>query len=107
MPARDEGPFVKEERKLLDIITARLVRIIERKRKEDEILEYQIKYSGPMWATFTIELDDVGFWEGTATGDWDIFMSKYAIAFSNYFVFCIACRFAQFFTSIGYYAIYI
>lgn len=37
----------------------------------DEILQYQIKYSGPMWATFTIELLDGGTWEGTATGDWD------------------------------------
>jgi len=38
-PASDEGPFQKEERKLLDAITERLGRIIERKQVENALRE--------------------------------------------------------------------
>jgi len=36
-PERDEGPFVKEERSLLNAIAERLARIIERKQAEEKI----------------------------------------------------------------------
>ena len=36
-PEIDEGPFLKEERELIDAVTERLGRIIERRRAEDEL----------------------------------------------------------------------
>jgi len=40
-PERDEGPFLKEKRSLLDAIFGRLGKIIERKRGEEILREYQ------------------------------------------------------------------
>jgi PAS domain S-box-containing protein len=39
MPESDEGPFIKEERRLIDAIAERLGRIIERYRAEEELAE--------------------------------------------------------------------
>jgi PAS domain S-box-containing protein len=44
-PEEDEGPFLKEERQLLDAITERLGRIIERKQTEQALRESEEKYS--------------------------------------------------------------
>jgi two-component system, NarL family, sensor kinase len=40
-PEQDEGPFLKEERNLLNIIAQRLGDIIERKQSEQKLLRYQ------------------------------------------------------------------
>lgn len=40
-PEQDEGPFLKEERNLLNVIAQRLGDIIERKRSESQLLRYQ------------------------------------------------------------------
>ncbi len=40
-PERDEGPFLKEERNLLNIIAQRLGDVIERKQAEQKLLRYQ------------------------------------------------------------------
>jgi len=40
-PESDEGPFLKEERSLINDITERLGRIIERKKAEEKLKEYQ------------------------------------------------------------------
>ena len=41
MPEYDEGPFLKEERNLLNAISERLGRIIERKKSDEHIMEMQ------------------------------------------------------------------
>jgi signal transduction histidine kinase len=41
MPVIDEGPFLKEERSLLNALTGRMGRIIERKQAEEEVLNKQ------------------------------------------------------------------
>ncbi len=41
MPQADEGPFLKEERDLIDAITGRLGRITERKRAEEELIKHR------------------------------------------------------------------
>ena len=38
-PKRDEGPFFKEERHLIDMIAERLGKIIERKKSEEQLKE--------------------------------------------------------------------
>jgi two-component system NarL family sensor kinase len=40
-PEQDEGPFLKEERNLLNVIAQRLGDVIERKRSEQKLLRYQ------------------------------------------------------------------
>jgi len=40
-PVIDEGPFLKEERKLLDVLAERLGRIIERKRAEEDLRKHR------------------------------------------------------------------
>jgi len=40
-PQRDEGPFLKEERRLIDAIAERLGKVIQRKRAEKNFREYQ------------------------------------------------------------------
>ena len=40
-PQSDEGPFLKEERELLDALAERLGRIAERKASEEKVREYQ------------------------------------------------------------------
>jgi signal transduction histidine kinase len=40
-PEQDEGPFIKEERNLLNVIAQRLGDIIERKHSEQKLLQYQ------------------------------------------------------------------
>jgi len=46
-PRRDEGPFRKEERRLIEAVAERLGRIIERKRAEEE-LRTEKEFSGSM-----------------------------------------------------------
>ncbi|MBW1862336.1 MAG: PAS domain S-box protein [Deltaproteobacteria bacterium] len=43
-PANDEGPFLKEERSLINAIAERLERIIERKRAEKALLESEKRF---------------------------------------------------------------
>ncbi len=40
-PESDEGPFLKEERSLINAITERLGRVVESKKAEDKIKQYQ------------------------------------------------------------------
>jgi len=40
-PGSDEGPFLKEERSLINAITERLGRVVESKKAEDKIKQYQ------------------------------------------------------------------
>lgn len=75
MPARDEGPFLKEERFLLNAIAERLGRVAERKRYEKEreilILELQKALSEikqltgmlPICASCKKIRNDEGYWE--------------------------------------------
>jgi PAS domain S-box-containing protein len=44
-PEGDEGPFLKEERELIDAVAERLGRIVERWRSEDALRESEAKYS--------------------------------------------------------------
>lgn len=44
MPEKDEGPFLKEERKLLDSMAARLAGIIKRKRAERALRESEERF---------------------------------------------------------------
>ncbi len=55
-PERDEGPFLKEERSLINAIAARLGRIIERVRAEAELRESEKKYRQ------LVELAQEGVW---------------------------------------------
>ncbi len=57
MPGIDEGPFLKEERSLIDAIAERLGRITERKRAEKALRESEMRLK---------EAQRVG-----ATGDWE------------------------------------
>jgi len=43
-PESDEGPFLREERQLIDAIAERLARVIERKRAEEALRENEEKY---------------------------------------------------------------
>ena len=43
-PVRDEGPFLKEERRLINLISERLGRFIEHKRVEEKLRENEKKY---------------------------------------------------------------
>jgi len=45
-PSRDEGPFLTEERKLLDVVAERLGRIIERKQLEENLHSIEWMLSG-------------------------------------------------------------
>ncbi|SFM25677.1 PAS domain S-box-containing protein [Methanolobus profundi] len=43
-PYHDIGPFLKEEQRLLDVITSRLCKVIERKHVEEALLESEKRY---------------------------------------------------------------
>ena len=55
-PERDEGPFLKEERSLLNVIGERLGRVFERKQAEEEKkkLQAQLQYAQKMEALGTL-----------------------------------------------------
>ena len=57
-PERDEGPFLKEERQLIDAVANRLGRIIERLQAEEELEQYRNELE-KMVEHRTIELREV------------------------------------------------
>ncbi len=58
-PQRDEGPFLKEERNLINIITERLGEIIERKQSEEEIRLHAAMMDNVAEGVYLIGLDDL------------------------------------------------
>jgi len=61
-PQIDEGPFVKEERNLINAISERLGQIIERKKAEEELRksrDYLEKLTNSMWdAVFSVKMPE-------------------------------------------------
>lgn len=58
-PQRDEGPFLKEERKLINIIAERLGEIIERKQSEEEQRLHAVMMHNVAEGVYLIGLDDL------------------------------------------------
>ncbi|MBA7534072.1 Sensor histidine kinase RcsC [subsurface metagenome] len=58
-PQRDEGPFLKEERNLINIIAERLGKIIERKQSEEEIQLHAAMMDNVAEGVYLIGLDDL------------------------------------------------
>jgi len=72
MPEKHEGPFLREERNLIDSIATRLSQIIRRKRAEEALREERLRLQ------YILEGTNVGTWEWNIQSGETVFNERWA-----------------------------